>query len=80
PVVAWVTENLGSPESPTVWRTPSGKTIYGRMNTHAVTVTGIDANNVYYNDPITGQKNARADKEWFTYIYNQMGNKALSID
>ncbi|PGL85653.1 S-layer protein [Bacillus sp. AFS054943] len=80
PVVAWVTENLGSPESPTVWKTTNGKTIYGRMNTHAVTITGIDDNSVYYNDSITGQKNARADKDWFIYIYNQMGNKALSID
>ncbi|PES68036.1 S-layer protein [Bacillus cereus] len=80
PVVAWITEDLTYPESPTVWKTPKGKTIYARMNTHAVTITGVDANSVYYNDPITGQKNARADKEWFTNIYNQMGNKALSID
>ncbi|MGG1163824.1 C39 family peptidase [Bacillus mycoides] len=80
PVVAWVTEGLTYPNSPVTWKTPSGKTIYAKFNTHAVTITGVDANNVYYNDPVTGQKNARASKSHFENIYNQMGKKALSIN
>ncbi|OOR22099.1 C39 family peptidase [Bacillus cereus] len=80
PVVAWVTEGLTTPNSPVTWQTPQGKTIYARFNTHAVTITGVDGNNVYYNDPVTGKKNARAEKSWFENIYNQMGKKALSID
>ncbi|MEK4706021.1 C39 family peptidase [Bacillus sp. FSL R10-2780] len=80
PVVVWVTEGLTTPNSPVTWKTPQGKTIYAKFNTHAVTLTGVDSNYVYYNDPITGQKNVRADKSWFENIYNQMGKKALSID
>ncbi|PEW03633.1 N-acetylmuramoyl-L-alanine amidase [Bacillus cereus] len=80
PVVAWVTEGLTYPNSPVTWKTPSGKTIYAKFNTHAVTITGVDANNVYYNDPVTGQKNAKASKSHFENIYNQMGKKALSIN
>ncbi|PGF05077.1 C39 family peptidase [Bacillus toyonensis] len=80
PVVAWVTEGLTTPNSSVTWKTPSGKTIYAKFNTHAVTITGVDGNNVYYNDPVTGQKNARASKSHFENIYNQMGQKALSIN
>ncbi|EJR45142.1 hypothetical protein IIM_05042, partial [Bacillus cereus VD107] len=80
PVVVWVTEGLNSPGPVTTWQTPQGKTIYAKFSTHAVTLTGVDDNYVYYNDPITGQKNARADKSWFENIYNQMGKKALSIN
>ncbi|MCU5208853.1 S-layer homology domain-containing protein [Bacillus paranthracis] len=80
PVVTWVTESLNSPGSISTWKTPQGKTIYARMNTHAVVLTGVDDNYVYYNDPILGTKNVKANKSWFASIYNQMGQKALSID
>ncbi|PHE64334.1 N-acetylmuramoyl-L-alanine amidase [Bacillus toyonensis] len=80
PVVAWVTEGLTTPNNSVTWKTPQGKTIYAKFNTHAVTITGVDGNNVYYNDPVTGQKNAKASKSHFESIYNQMGQKALSIN
>ncbi|MGF2715339.1 C39 family peptidase, partial [Bacillus cereus] len=80
PVVAWVTEGLTTPNSPVTWKTPSGKTVYAKFNTHAVTITGVDSNYVYYNDSVTGQKNARASKSHFENIYNQMGKKALTIN
>ncbi|EOO17630.1 hypothetical protein IG9_02465 [Bacillus cereus HuA2-9] len=80
PVVTWVTEALNNPRPITTWKTPGGKTIYGRMNTHAVVLTGVDDNYVYYNDPFYGTKNVKVSKSWFASIYNQMGKKALSVD
>ncbi|MES5891909.1 MULTISPECIES: S-layer homology domain-containing protein [Bacillus cereus group] len=80
PVVTWVTVALNNPRPITTWKTPSGKTIYGRMNTHAVVLTGVDDNYVYYNDPFYGTKNVKVSKSWFASIYNQMGKKALSVD
>ncbi|MDM5195858.1 S-layer homology domain-containing protein [Bacillus hominis] len=80
PVVTWVTVALNNPRPITTWKTPSGKTIYARMNTHAVVLTGVDDNYVYYNDPFYGTKNVKVSKSWFASIYNQMGKKALSVD
>ncbi|OQR54008.1 S-layer protein [Bacillus sp. CDB3] len=80
PVVTWVTVALNNPRPITTWKTPGGKTIYGRMNTHAVVLTGVDDNYVYYNDPFYGTKNVKVSKNWFASIYNQMGKKALSVD
>ncbi|HDR4420650.1 TPA: S-layer homology domain-containing protein [Bacillus cereus] len=80
PVVTWVTVALNNPRAITTWKTPGGKTIYGRMNTHAVVLTGVDENYVYYNDPFYGTKNVKVSKSRFASIYNQMGKKALSVD
>ncbi|HDR6311061.1 TPA: S-layer homology domain-containing protein [Bacillus cereus] len=80
PVVTWVTVALNNPRAITTWKTPGGKTIYGRMNTHAVVLTGVDDNYVYYNDPFYGTKNVKVSKSRFASIYNQMGKKALSVD
>jgi N-acetylmuramoyl-L-alanine amidase len=79
PVVAWVTVGLNNPRSPVNWQTPSGKTITAHMNTHAVLVTGVDDNYVYYNDPYTGIKNSKTPKGQFVNVYNLMGRKALSV-
>ncbi|MCU5325702.1 S-layer homology domain-containing protein [Bacillus cereus] len=80
PVVTWVTVALNNPRAITTWKTPGGKTIYARMNTHAVVLTGVDDNYVYYNDPYYGTKNVKVSKSRFASIYNQMGKKALSVD
>ncbi|WP_235607879.1 S-layer homology domain-containing protein, partial [Bacillus cereus] len=80
PVVTWVTVALNNPRAITTWKTPAGKTIYARMNTHAVVLTGVDDNYVYYNDPFYGTKNVKVSKSSFASIYNQMGKKALSVD
>ncbi|PGT18036.1 S-layer homology domain-containing protein [Bacillus cereus] len=80
PVVTWVTVALNNPRPITTWKTAGGKTIYARMNTHAVVLTGVDDNYVYYNDPFYGTKNVKVSKSRFASIYNQMGKKALSVD
>ena len=80
PVVTWVTVALNNPRPITTWKTPGGKTISARMNTHAVVLTGVDDNYVYYNDPFYGTKNVKVSKSRFASIYNQMGKKALSVD
>ncbi|MEW9916950.1 S-layer homology domain-containing protein [Bacillus pacificus] len=80
PVVTWVTVALNNPRAVTMWKTPGGKIIYARMNTHAVVLTGVDDNYVYYNDPFYGTKNVKVSKSRFASIYNQMGKKALSVD
>lgn len=80
PVVTWVTVGLSDPGASITWKTAEGKKINGRMNSHAVLLTGVDDNYVYYNDPFYGSKNVKLSKERFESIYNGMGKKALSID
>jgi len=38
----------------------------------------MDENSIYYNDPLTGVKNAKVDKSTFKSVWTKMGKKALS--
>ncbi len=52
-------------------------TLHG-FSVHAITVTGYDPNNLYYNDPWTGQKNAAMVKSAFESIWILQSRRAIS--
>ncbi|WP_416827954.1 GW domain-containing glycosaminoglycan-binding protein [Ectobacillus polymachus] len=55
-----------------VWMTMHG------FSVHAITLTGFDANNIYYNDPWTGEKNASMSKDDFYSNWSTQGRRAIS--
>lgn len=59
------------------WHTPSGK-IRITYREHSVLITGYDENYVYFNDPLTGEKNKRADLAGFEEAWVQMGRQAIT--
>ena len=62
PVVTWVTVALNNQDQLQRGKHQVEKTISARMNTHAVVLTGVDDNYVYYNDPFYGTKNVKVSK------------------
>jgi uncharacterized protein YvpB len=77
----WIITNTEYRELPASyfekWQTPSG-TIDITYKEHSVVVTGYDANYIYFNDPLTGQKNRKAPKEAFIQAWVQMGKQAIT--
>ncbi|CAM3926414.1 C39 family peptidase [Mesobacillus zeae] len=57
-----------------VWVSP----MHG-FSVHALVLTGYDGSNYYYNDPWTGQKNARFSRSTFNVIWNNQRKRAISF-
>ncbi|MEW8993915.1 C39 family peptidase [Clostridium sp.] len=77
PIVVWITSKFIEPKLSHTW-TSNGETINSYFPQHAVLVTGMDEDYIYYNDPLTGVKNDKIDKETFKSVWTKMGKKALS--
>jgi uncharacterized protein YvpB len=78
----WVIINSRYKELPSeefrVWDTPKGKvTITYRE--HSVVMTGYDREYIYFNDPLTGEKNKKTSKQNFIDAWVQMGKQAISF-
>lgn len=48
------------------------------FSVHAITVTGYDPDSLYYNDPWTGQKNAKMLKTAFDILWVKQSRRAIS--
>jgi uncharacterized protein YvpB len=59
------------------WQTPSGE-IEITYREHSVVVTGYDENNVFFNDPLTGEKNKKVAKQDFIDAWVQMGRQTIT--
>ncbi|MFC5733475.1 C39 family peptidase [Cytobacillus gottheilii] len=59
------------------WQTPSGK-IDITYKEHSVLLTGYDQSYVYFNDPLTGEKNKKAPIDSFAEAWVQMGSQAIT--
>lgn len=59
------------------WETTSGPIKITRKE-HSVLITGYDEQYVYFNDPLTGQKNKKAPIQDFKKSWVQMGSQALT--
>ncbi|WP_035322183.1 C39 family peptidase [Peribacillus kribbensis] len=79
PVLVWFTINYKMPNKRT-WKTNAGKTINAPTPLHCITVTGVDANYVYFNDSEANKKDVKLSKSAFTSVYNAMGKKALVVN
>lgn len=77
PIVVWTNKTFEEPKVSYTWTSTLGK-ISAFKNQHAIILTGYDENNFYYNDPLTGEKNASISKEVFKKVWIAMGSKALS--
>ncbi|ALC92645.1 hypothetical protein AM500_03775 [Bacillus sp. FJAT-18017] len=56
-----------------VWASP----MHG-FSVHAITLTGFDGSNYYYNDPWTGEKNVKMSKTSFNKIWANQNKRAIS--
>lgn len=59
------------------WQTPNGQ-IQITFKEHSVLVTGYDKNYIYFNDPLTGEKNKKAPIADFEAAWIQMGRQAIT--
>lgn len=77
----WVIINTHYKELPdsyfTTWHTKKG-TIRITSKEHSVLITGYDKNFIYFNDPLTGQKNKKAPIHDFQEAWVQMGSQAIT--
>ncbi|MFP3723453.1 C39 family peptidase [Niallia circulans] len=61
------------------WNTPSG-TVKITYSEHSVLITGYDETSIYFNDPLTGEKNKKAPIKDFEESWVQMGSQAITIN
>ncbi|MFT8322133.1 MAG: C39 family peptidase [Bacillus sp. (in: firmicutes)] len=59
------------------WKTPSGE-VNITYKEHSVLITGYDQSFIYFNDPISGDKNKKVPKDDFIKAWQQMGSQAFS--
>ncbi|MDP4154160.1 MAG: C39 family peptidase [Bacillota bacterium] len=62
----------------TTWDTPTGQ-VKITFKEHAVLLTGYDQQNIYFNDPLTGEKNKKAPIADFKESWVQMGSQAITF-
>jgi uncharacterized protein YvpB len=61
------------------WHTPTGE-VKITFKQHSVLVTGYDEQYVYFNDPLTNQKNRKVSRYLFQEAWEQMGRQAITYD
>ncbi|MDX8367450.1 C39 family peptidase [Cytobacillus sp. IB215665] len=59
------------------WETPDGK-IKITYFEHSVLITGYDSEFIYFNDPLTGEKNKKVPRDHFIAAWQQMGSQAIT--
>jgi uncharacterized protein YvpB len=59
------------------WQTPDGE-IKITYKEHSVLVTGYDEKNIYFNDPLNGEKNKAVLIDDFIDAWKQMGSQAVT--
>ncbi|MGG5252618.1 C39 family peptidase [Neobacillus sp. SM06] len=59
------------------WDTPTGK-VKITYKEHSVLLTGYDKQFVYFNDPLSGEKNKKAPLKEFADAWVQMGSQAIT--
>ncbi|MEK8129875.1 C39 family peptidase [Paenibacillus filicis] len=77
PSVVWTTIDFQVPERWVVWDSPLGP-IQTTFMEHAVLLVGFDEENVYVNDPLSGQGQRKINKEQFKATWEAMGRQAIS--
>lgn len=60
------------------WNTPNGE-VKITYKEHSVLITGYDESFIYFNDPISGEKNKKVPTANFIKAWEQMGNQAFSF-
>lgn len=77
PVVVWTTGDYRLPDRWEAWY--HGKQyIKTPLDLHAVVLVGYDTNHVYLNDPLSGRKQVRVNKQQFIASWRALQNRAVS--
>jgi uncharacterized protein YvpB len=77
PVVVWTTGDYRLPDRWESWY-HGRQIIKTPLDLHAVVLVGYDANYVYLNDPLSGRKQVRVEKEKFIASWKALQNRAVS--
>jgi len=77
PVLVWTTGDFKTPDRRESWNHGVEK-IQTALDLHVVVLTGFDSDYVYVNDPLTGGKNQKVNKQSFILSWNELGKQALS--
>lgn len=75
PVMAWVALSNGPFMT---WRTVSGKRITGNFGEHTVVLTGIRADSLAVNDPLSGRR-LTWSRSQFELMWQRLGRRALKL-
>lgn len=79
PVVMWTTGDYKLPDRPESWA--HGKTtIKTPLDLHAVVLVGYDSTNLYLNDPLSGRKQVKVNKQQFIQTWKAMQSRAVSYE
>jgi uncharacterized protein YvpB len=74
PVLAWVALSAGPYQT---WTSPAGRTIKINWGEHAVVLTGVEAETVDLNDPLSGTRMSWS-KAQFEEMWAGLGHRALA--
>lgn len=77
PVVVWTTGDYHLPDRWEEWN-HEGKIIKTPLDLHAVVLVGYEKDYVYLNDPLSGQKKVKVDKEQFIKSWEALEKRAIS--
>lgn len=77
PVVIWTTGDYRLPDRWEAWN--HGKeSIKTPLDLHVVLLVGYDEGHVYLNDPLSGKKQVKVNKDQFIASWNALENRAVS--
>jgi uncharacterized protein YvpB len=77
PVVVWTTGDYRLPDRWEAWHHGT-QVIKTPLDLHAVVLVGYDQRFVYLNDPLSGRKNVKVNKEQFIKSWKALKSRAVS--
>ncbi|WP_080846763.1 C39 family peptidase [Cytobacillus gottheilii] len=77
PAVVWTTGDYKLPDRWESWK-HQDQTIKTPLDLHAVVITGYDQKYVYLNDPLSGKKGVKVDKNQFEASWKALQSRAIS--
>jgi uncharacterized protein YvpB len=79
PVVVWTTGDYRLPDRWESWR-HGNQQIKTPLDLHAVVLVGYDQTSVYLNDPLSGRKSVKVNKQRFIKSWHALKSRAVSYE
>lgn len=77
PIVVWTTGDYRLPDRWESWN-HKGKRIKTPLDLHATVLVGFNENYVFLNDPLSGKKNVKVNKQRFIQSWKALKSRAVS--